>query len=198
MLWWKVVCKENGNRYSRGSSAAREDVATHIVSEWDHPRCLDLNLAPLAGHSHPERRRSMEILLFGWRALALTALALRLRRAQQASLELCVISPSEDQLVRQYIDWDKSAKTSAVSRLPPLDCVLSDWDGSLTPQALNYLHWWMHGISNTSKLCSYEVVKIWTNRSKLLPACNHTNPAISLFLLRVTKLWIYRLLIAIS
>lgn len=42
-----MMREENGDRYFRGSSAAKEDVATHIVSEWDHP---DLNL--LAGHTH--------------------------------------------------------------------------------------------------------------------------------------------------
>lgn len=70
---------------------------------------FDLNVAPLAGHSHPERRRSMKSLLFGWRAFTLTVLALRLCKGQPVSLALCVISASKDQLACQHSDLEMSA-----------------------------------------------------------------------------------------
>lgn len=69
--------ENDGDRYCKGSSIARKDVTTQIVGEWDHVCSEDLNLVPLAGHSHPETRGSMRSPLFRQTAFTLTILALR-------------------------------------------------------------------------------------------------------------------------
>lgn len=70
---------------------------------------FDLNVAPLTGHSHPERRRSMKSLLFGWRAFTLTVLVPRLCKGQPVSLALCVMPASEDQLLCRHSGREMSA-----------------------------------------------------------------------------------------
>lgn len=104
-----------------GSCAAREDVATRIVSGWDHPCSPDSIPAPLCQtHTHWEDT-IQESPLFGWRAFTL-----RLRSSVKVKQWFEIQRPTRVNIWSECLNTHANQADLLSGEIPPR------WDPTLT------------------------------------------------------------------